>query len=132
MNMISDLIERLKMVKKRCIDHRDAKVIDEAVDVIQELSEKLHANNMAHSTMYYNGGWIPWDGRHCPEERINPVIQDAYVYPVTVNMHGTIDVRYYAFCHGHWHSGPQVMDEYVTAWMYRPEPYREEEHETID
>ena len=55
---------------------------------------------------------------------INPVTQDAYVYPVTVKIEGVADIRYFSFWDGHWHNqGSLEMDDMVTAWKERPDPY---------
>lgn len=69
--------------------------------------------------------WISVSER-LPEETMNPVTNDFYVYPVTFKNGDITDVRYYKFGNGHWWHGPQVMDDKVTAWMTRPEPYKEE------
>lgn len=67
--------------------------------------------------------WIPVTER-LPEEGINPVTQDAYVYPVTVDFGNVRDVRYYSFCHGHWYNqGPRELDDIVIAWAPIFEPY---------
>ena len=69
-------------------------------------------------------GWIPVTER-LPEDIVNPITRDAYVYPVTVNLGGVTDTRYYSFCRGHWYNqGPKEMDALVIAWQARPEPYR--------
>lgn len=69
-------------------------------------------------------GWIPVTER-LPEDIVNPITRDAYVYPVTVDLGGITDIRYYSFCRGHWYNqGPKEMDELVIAWQARPEPYR--------
>lgn len=71
-------------------------------------------------------GWIPVSVR-LPEDIVNPITRDAYVYPVTVGLGGVTDIRYYSFCRGHWYNqGPKEMDELVIAWQERPEPYKAE------
>ena len=70
-----------------------------------------------------NDGWISVDER-LPEEKINPASQDFYEYQVTAKFGETIDVRNYKFGNGHWWHGPAAVDEYVIAWMLRPEPYQ--------
>lgn len=68
--------------------------------------------------------WIPVS-KQLPEDRCNPITLDAYVYPVTIDLGGVTDIRYYSFCRGHWHNqSPKVMDYLVLAWMPRPEPYK--------
>lgn len=70
--------------------------------------------------------WIPVDER-LPEEKINPITQDSYVYPVTVAFGDLVDIRYYSFCRGHWYNhGQEELDRLVVAWQERPEPYRPE------
>ena len=69
-------------------------------------------------------GWIPVAER-LPEDTVNPITRDAYVYPVTVDLGGITDIRYYSFCRGHWYNqGHKEMDELVIAWIERPEPYK--------
>ena len=70
--------------------------------------------------------WIPVE-RGLPDNLVNPITRDAYVYPVTVDLGGVTDVRYYSFWKGHWYNqSPHTMDHLVIAWMPRPEPYRPE------
>ena len=40
--------------------------------------------------------WIPVSER-LPEDIVNPITRDAYVYPVTVDLGGVTDTRYYCF-----------------------------------
>ncbi len=67
----------------------------------------------------------------CPEgNAVNPITRDAYVYPVTVDLGGVTDTRYYSFFKGHWYNqSPKIMDDLVIAWKERPEPYRPEKGE---
>jgi hypothetical protein len=67
--------------------------------------------------------WIPVSER-LPEEKINPITQDYYEYQCTFRSGDIYDVRSYKFGKGHWWLGCGVMDEYVTAWMPLPEPYK--------
>lgn len=70
--------------------------------------------------------WIPVE-RGLPDNLVNPITRDAYVYPVTVDLGGVTDVRYYSFWKGHWYNqSPHTMDHLVIAWMPRPEPYQPE------
>lgn len=75
---------------------------------------------------YMDDGWIPVEER-LPEEKINPITKDFYVYPVTFESGGVRDIRYYPFGMGHWWKATEIMDEYVKAWMPIPEPYRPKE-----
>lgn len=70
--------------------------------------------------------WIPISER-LPEEKMNPVTNDFYVYPVTYRNGNVTDTRYYAFGNGHWWHGPQIMDDKVIAWMPCPRPYKKGE-----
>ena len=75
--------------------------------------------------------WIPVEER-LPKEGINPVTQDAYVYPVTVDFGNVRDVRYYSFCRGHWYCcGPNPLDDIVIAWMPRPEPFGQQNEDLV-
>ena len=60
--------------------------------------------------------------RRLPDgDAVNPVTQDAYVYPVTVDLGDALDLRYYSFWKGHWYNqSPFPMDHLVTAWLPRP------------
>lgn len=74
----------------------------------------------------YRRRWIPVEER-LPEEKLNPITQDSYVYPVTVVFGDLVDIRYYSFCLGHWYNhGPEELDRLVVAWQERPEPYKAE------
>lgn len=68
------------------------------------------------------GEWIPCSER-LPEGKVNPISNDYYEYPVTVDFNGTLDVRYYKFGDRHWWHGGKCMDDYVIAWIPRPEPW---------
>lgn len=87
----------------------------------------LHGNqkkSVEYLTKKMNQRWIPVTER-LPKDIVNPITRDAYVYPVTVDLGGITDIRYYSFCRGHWYNqGPKEMDELVIAWQARPEPYR--------
>ena len=73
-----------------------------------------------------NDGWIPVEER-LPEEKINPITKDFYVYPVTFELDGVRDIRYYPFGMGHWWKTTEIMDEYVKAWMPIPASYKPKE-----
>lgn len=76
---------------------------------------------------HMNEGWISCEERLPEGNAVNPVTRDAYVYPVTVDLGGVTDTRYYSFFKGHWYNqSPKIMDDLVIAWKERPEPYRPE------
>lgn len=88
--------------------------------------DRLYAEKCREVVELKRYKWIPVDER-LPEDKVNPITRDAYVYPVTVDLGGATDIRYYSFCRGHWYNqGPKEMDELVMAWQERPEPYKPE------
>jgi len=68
--------------------------------------------------------WIPVTER-LPEEGINPITQDYYEYQCTIYLNEVYDLRFLRFGKGHWWNGGWLADDYVIAWMERPEPYKE-------
>ncbi len=103
--------------------------------ILEEIHEKSFYVDMELAVNYedveeivrkrMNDGWIPVSERLPEGNAINPVTCDAYVYPVTVDFGGVTDVRYYSFYKGHWYNqSPKIMDDLVTAWRERPDPYR--------
>lgn len=65
--------------------------------------------------------WIPVNEMLPDGDAVNPVTQDAYVYPVTVDFGDALDLRYYSFWKGHWYNqSPFPMEHLVTAWLPRP------------
>lgn len=87
------------------------KAIHIAKQIVQEVAEE------------YNGGWIPCCEK-LPEEKINPITKDYYVYPVTYRNENIEDIRYYSYGNGHWHHCLQIMDDFVVAWQPLPQPYQ--------
>jgi len=91
--------------------------------------EELYRIKLKESSSEGDDGWIPVGRALPPEDAVNPVTGDGYIYPVSVDFYGTRDVRYYVFWKGHWYNNsPHEMDKYVTAWMPRPEPYKGQEN----
>lgn len=72
-----------------------------------------------------NNGWIPVSSGRLPEEKISPITHDYYKYECTFNSGRVIEVRHYKFGDGHWWHGGGCVDEYITAWRERLEPYKE-------
>ena len=71
-------------------------------------------------------GWIPVDEK-LPDEGENPITRDFYEYEVTFKSDNVLDIRHYKYGRGHWWHGGQIVDEYVTAWRPKLEPYRPKE-----
>ena len=94
--------------------------------VVRECKESFRKMIDEQPTIYANDGWIPVEER-LPEEKINPITHDYYIYPVTFETEVVCDVRYYSFGKGHWWHGHECMDRYVTAWQTRPEQYKPEQ-----
>lgn len=69
--------------------------------------------------------WILLSER-LPKEGINPITQDYYEYQCSIYLNGVYDLRFLRFGKGHWWNGGWLADDYVTAWMERPEPYKAE------
>lgn len=93
---------RDSIIKNNC--HHRAIGVEDAIEIVTNFAKE------------YNNGWISIKEKS-PIEKTNQITQDWYVYPVMVNIKGTIDIRYYAYGDGHWWHGFTKMDEYVTHWM---------------
>ena len=104
------IIERLKVrrnnVLTQYVDYADGlrDAYENAIEIVKQESTE------------YNNGWIPCSER-LPEEKVNPVTQDYYQYPIMFEDDGVEDIKYYYFGNGHWRYGLQIMDNYVTHWM---------------
>lgn len=61
-----------------------------------------------------------------PEEKTNPLTLDYEEVVCAVNFSIGRDVRVYKFGEGHFWHGPEIMDQYITHWMPKPELPREE------
>ena len=112
MSLTSKQIDELRAYAK---DRKGelAKLITDAADTIEMLSAKLHASQMARSSQYYHGGWIP-----CSERLPKPPM---FCLVTTGGRHGdVIDIALYMS--DGWHKASTVI-----AWMPLPEPYREGE-----
>lgn len=71
----------------------------------------------------------PWvsikDG--LPEVRINPLTLDFCEVMCAVDFSFGREVRIYKFGEGHFWHGAEVMDRYITHWMYMPTLPKKEE-----
>lgn len=114
--MIDKIMRIIKWEKKVAESCKDESYKAGAMDMANLIRDDIKK--------YCGTTWIPVSDR-LPEDIVNPITRDAYVYPVTVDLGGITDIRYYSFCRGHWYNqGPKKMDELVIAWQARPEPYR--------
>lgn len=106
------------------------KILDSSLVWQKMVDEECEALGMAIKALEQTK-WIPVTDR-LPEDKINPLTEDFYEYPVTVEIRGKRDVRYYKFGkpigwdEPHWFFGSGIMDDFVIAWMPLPEPYKED------
>lgn len=76
--------------------------------------------------------WIPVNEMLPNGDGINPVTNDSYVYPVTVDFGDVKDLRFYSYWRGHWYNqSPFPMDHLVTAWLPRPDVFEDENNEKV-
>lgn len=78
--------------------------LEKAIEIVKQAVEE------------YNNGWIPVS-ESLPEEKINPITDDFYIYPVMYKDGDVTDIKYFHFGYGHWHHGFEIVDDYVTHWM---------------
>lgn len=122
-----------RMCMERLAAYEDTELTPDEVETLKYLRNRYEDETYDYCGEYgtencqlKNKGWIPVS-EQLPKETVNPITRDAYVYPVTVDLGGVTDIRYYSFCRGHWYNqGPKEMDDLVIAWKERPEPYRPE------
>lgn len=104
---------------------------------VRELAEEQQSRREWYQKGYADGKkdaendrWIPVEERLPGFNACNPITRDPCVYPVTIDLGGITDIRYYSFWKGHWYKqGPKIMDDLVIAWQPLPEPYRPEDTE---
>ena len=70
------------------------------------------------------GGWISVKDR-LPEEKLNPYTGGYQEVICFIDTRVGCDVRTYEFGRGHFWSGLQEVDKYITHWMPLPEPPKE-------
>ena len=119
MSMISKQIDELRTYAK---DRKGelAKLISDAADTIEVLSEKLHASNMERSSQYYNNGWIP----------CNEMLPDEYgEYLVTKRTFGWNCEEYVSNDIAYFDNDGFHKADMVIAYMPLPEPYKTKENE---
>ena len=133
MSMITELVKRLKNFANEYAfaDTDTMEVLNDAADVIEELSAKLQAANMERSSQYYNGGWIP------VSERL-PEVGECKMYLITVAHYNPEYMgRFVEVCAYEsrelWEGRIPTWERdfsdgaRVIAWMPLPEPYKESE-----
>ena len=72
------------------------------------------------------GEWIPVSER-LPEEKINPYTTDFDEVLCTTNWGEVLSLKFGTpILHNkpHFWLGGGIMDEHITAWQYKPEPYK--------
>ena len=72
MSMTSELVQELRRLAKSHCFYGSGCTLEMAAKTIEELSEKLAAENMERSSAYYNGGWIPVSERMPEKPTKNP------------------------------------------------------------
>lgn len=125
--MTNEEAVRIMIAHQRTLEDDTAIFSDKMQKVIAKDDE---AFRMAISALERDR-WIPVTER-LPENKINPMTHDAYEYQCTANFGDETDVRCYKFWNGHWWHGSGNVDEYVTAWKERSEPYHPQELKYAD
>lgn len=87
---------------------------------VEKCRLQTEINNLKKLHEEYNNGWILCS-KKLPEEKINPVTENYYVYPVIYKNEDIEDIKYYHYGKGHWYNGLQIMDDYVIAWFQLPD-----------
>lgn len=130
MSMITEFVERLReqgnflTIEQGAFEVGD--MLNDAADVIEELSAKLQAANMERSSQYYNGGWIPVSEP--------PKHTDDYLVVVGINYEGegmydyvrtaNYNTVFKAWCV--YETNKAIVGE-VKKWMLLPPAYKESE-----
>ena len=68
--------------------------------------------------------WVSVNKR-LPRMRINPLTKDYDDVICLCKFGDDMDVRMYKFGGAHFYNGVMCVDEYVTHWMYKPQPPKE-------
>ena len=126
MSLISEQINALRIYA----DGRKgelAKLIYDAADMIELLSEKLHASQMERSSQYYHNGWIPVID--CVPNDVE--IGEEYPSVIFCTVDGSVYVGFYEYNKygNRWWNTLEEQYEVkgVIAWMPLPEGYKPEE-----
>lgn len=128
MSLISKQIEELRAY---AADRKGelAKIVSDAADTIETLSEKLYAANMERSSQYYNNGWIPVTERLPEAEHgINKLVLTTCEEPEDDDLfeERICWLEILLFDGRNWcYLGGERYEHDITAWMPLPEPYKE-------
>lgn len=122
MSMISEQVKNLREIADRVKKDNYlmvARILNEAADTIEALSEKLSAKNMERSTSHYGGEWISCSER-LPEEDKDVLIYTSY---------DGVDMAYISDENWRYTRGDEfintVENANILAWQPLPEPYHE-------
>lgn len=132
MSMIEMQIKRLQALKEAMLVDKElgrvkcsgsflenrVKIIDDVIETIQLLSEKLHSQNI-------HGGWIPCEERlPDPQKMGDADFSDDVQVCMSNNM---VTDAWYCFSDEKWYKqGNGVLIGKVIAWMPLPKPYKEQ------
>lgn len=129
--ILEEINEKIEIANKIIVPEPHDKLDEIANDTAEAFIEAYKECQDTIRSHMENDGWIPVEEGLPEEKGVNPITRDAYVYPVTVNLGGVTDTRYYSFWKGHWYNqGPKIMDELVIAWQPLPTPYQSKEEPT--
>lgn len=124
MSMLSEQIKELRELSNlNFLDVVFKDALKDAADTIEELSAKLHKENMERSTAYYNGGWIPCSERLPEIPKENPLFENKLLELYLVAI-AHADYPFRAFWNGKIFTDGFSKVEPV-AWMPLPQPYKE-------
>ena len=126
MSMIIWLVEKLRNLadyEYAIADTDTMEVLNDAADVIEELSAKLQAANMERSSQYYNGGWISVKDK-LPEDFKDVLVWYEYFrYGDYNRMVQTYGIGCYISNLGAWSGDPGTGTmAKVIAWQPLPTP----------
>lgn len=132
MSTISELVKKLRNHAQweYLVDRRGSMLIQEAANVIEEMSEKLLAANMERSSQYGDGGWIPCEEQLPEVPESNPDFEGK---PLEVYLVVTSEEKYpfRAFWNGKFFADGLNKINNVTHWRSLPdlsESYKEVQH----
>lgn len=128
-SMISEQVKNLREIADRVKKDNYlmvARILNEAADTIEALSEKLSAKNMERSEENYRGEWIPCSERLPNIEDLHEKsIEDCKSYLIQRNC-GVIDVAHYIKVYGKPYFSSHALEiADVIAWQPLPEPYNQ-------